>query len=61
MRINSRNLFTQQLKVIAVATMSTMKEEALILSKALLKVKIQQFKAVQFGEKFKEKLQNEKK
>lgn len=60
MRINSRNLFTQQLRVIAVATMSTMKEEALILSKAL-KVKILQFKAVQFGEKFKEKLQNEKK
>jgi hypothetical protein len=60
MRINSRNLFTPQLKVIVVATMSTMKEEALILSKALLKVKIR-LKAVQFGEKFKEKLQNEKK
>ena len=40
--------------------MSTMKEEALILSKALLKVKIN-LKAVQFGEKFKEKLQNENK
>ena len=63
MRISSRNLFTPQLKVtVVVAMMSIMKEEASILSKALLKVKVKtNLKAVQFGEKYKEKLPNEKK